>query len=146
MSLVSMGLLIFDLMLTLAADTPVPRRDDLFPPREALEFAAEPHRLCVAETGVSEAAITRFSDADIFEDDEKLKCYMSCVFQKTNVTDAGGELHLGKLLDMVPKDFEDIALKMGGKCTKPKGKNVCERAFWFHKCWKMADPVHYFLL
>ncbi|XP_053682841.1 general odorant-binding protein 83a-like [Sabethes cyaneus] len=146
MILLSMGLLLLDLMFTLAADKPVPRRDAEYPPPSALEGAIDMHRECVAETGVTEAAIRRFSDEDIFEDDENLKCYMNCLFHKSNLTDDKGELHLGKMMEVIPKEYENIALKMGIKCTKPKGKSLCERAFWFHKCWKTADPVHYFLL
>ncbi|XP_055524379.1 general odorant-binding protein 83a-like [Wyeomyia smithii] len=145
MFLLSTGLLLLDLMLIFATDKPMPRRDADYPPQFVLEAARIPHRECVAETGVAEAAIKRFSDVEIFDDDEKLKCYMDCMFRKTNLTDEKGELHFGKALEYVPQELEDIALKMGVKCTKPKGKTLCERAFWIHKCWKTADPVHYFL-
>lgn len=141
MIILSMGLLILDLMFTLAGDLPPPRRDADYPPAYALEFMQQPHRECVAETGVSEAAIKRFSDVEIFDDDEKLKCYMGCLFVKAGVSDGNGDLHLGKVLELIPKEFEDIALKMGSRCLKPKGKTPCERAFWFNKCWKLADPV-----
>lgn len=141
MILLAMVLVMLELMLALATEKPIPRRDAEYPPPYVLKASEKPHKMCVAKTGVSEAAIKRFSDEDIFEDDEKLKCYMQCIFEKVRFTDDKGELHLGKVLDSIPEDFEDIALQMGLRCTKPKGNTLCDRAFWYHKCWKTADPV-----
>ncbi|XP_035772568.1 general odorant-binding protein 83a-like [Anopheles albimanus] len=123
-----------------------PRRDDVYPPPDTLAFYKPYAEQCVTETGVSVAAIKRFSDQDIFEDDQKLKCFMECMFRVSNLTDAKGEVHLGKLLDTIKPEYEDLALRMGAKCMKAKGKDLCERAFWYHKCWKTADPVHYYLI
>uniref|UniRef100_A0A182LXA5 Uncharacterized protein n=1 Tax=Anopheles culicifacies TaxID=139723 RepID=A0A182LXA5_9DIPT len=125
---------------------PVPRRDAEYPPPKTLAFLRPIGERCVKETGVTSSAIVRFSDADIFEDDRALKCYMECMFRLTNVTDDRGELHMLKLLEHVPPEYEEVALRMGVRCTRPKGKDLCERAFWYHKCWKLADPVHYYLV
>lgn len=84
----------------------------------------------------------KFSDGEIHED-EKLKCYMNCVFHEGHVVDDAGELHLEKLaegVEMLGPEVEAIALAMGKKCLKPVGDTQCERAFWYHKCWKTADP------
>uniref|UniRef100_A0A182JGY5 Uncharacterized protein n=1 Tax=Anopheles atroparvus TaxID=41427 RepID=A0A182JGY5_ANOAO len=132
-------------VLLVNAQKPIPRRDQNYPPPAIIATLAPLGDECVAETGVLRTAIKRFSDEDIFEDDRNLMCYMSCMFRKSNVTDANGELHLGRLMELVPVEFEDVLLRMGIRCTKPKGKDLCERAFWFHKCWKTADPVHYYL-
>lgn len=126
---------------TITTQRPAPRRDGQYPPPETLAFLRPLGKLCLQETGVSPEAVKRFSDADPFDDNRALKCYMDCMFRVTNVTDDRGELHMGKLLEHVPTEFEDIALRMGVRCTRPKGKDVCERAFWFHKCWKTSDPV-----
>uniref|UniRef100_A0A182QK21 Uncharacterized protein n=1 Tax=Anopheles farauti TaxID=69004 RepID=A0A182QK21_9DIPT len=125
---------------------PVPRRDDQYPPPESLAYLKPFGEICVKETGVSAAAIKRFSDEDAFDDDRALMCYMECIFRHTNVTDDRGEVHLGKLLDRVPPEYEDVALRMGVRCTKAKGKDLCERAFWYHNCWKKSDPVYYYLV
>uniref|UniRef100_A0A182NL75 Uncharacterized protein n=1 Tax=Anopheles dirus TaxID=7168 RepID=A0A182NL75_9DIPT len=138
--------LLYIYALACDAQRPVPRRDDQYPPPAALAMLRPVGAICAKETGVSAAAIKRFSDEDAFDDDRALMCYMDCVFRLTNVTDDRGELHMGKLLDHVPPDYEDIALKMGVRCIKSKGKDVCERAFWYHKCWKKSDPVHYYLV
>uniref|UniRef100_A0A182PIX8 Uncharacterized protein n=1 Tax=Anopheles epiroticus TaxID=199890 RepID=A0A182PIX8_9DIPT len=126
-------------------DRPALRRDAEYPPPRILAFVKPLRQQCIRETGVSVEALERFSDADIFEDDQALKCYMQCMFRLSNVTDDRGELHLGKMFEFVSVEFEDITLRMGARCTKPKGKDLCERAFWFHKCWKTSDPTHYYL-
>lgn len=87
-------------------------------------------------------AIKEFSDGEIHED-EKLKCYMDCLFKEAKVVDDNGELHMEKLathIERLDEEIQLIAIHMGRKCFKPKGDNQCERAFWYHKCWKTADP------
>lgn len=84
-------------------------------------------------------AIKEFSDGEVHED-EKLKCYMYCVFDETDVLHEDGEVHLEKLLDRLPDSMHDIAVNMGKRCLYPKGDTKCERAFWLHRCWKQADP------
>lgn len=66
------------------AQAVAPRRDADWPPPELLEAMKPSHDACVARTQVTEEAIRRFSDNEIHED-EKLKCYMSCVFHETKV-------------------------------------------------------------
>lgn len=93
-------------------------------------------------------AIIKFSDGEIHED-EKLKCYMSCVFHQAKVVDDEGHLHLEKLavgIEQFDAEVQQIALAMGKKCLTPEGNTPCETAFWYHKCWKTADPKHYFLI
>lgn len=97
---------------------------------------------------ISADAIVRFSDVEIFDNDPKLKCYMSCLFLEAGLTDDDGQLHLEKLVDTVnllDDTSQLIFLKMAKRCLRPVKTDACESAFWFHKCWKTADPVHYFL-
>lgn len=68
---------------------------------------------------------------------------MDCLFKEAGVVDEHGELHMEKLVTHIEKlddEIQMIAINMGKKCLKPQGDNQCERAFWYHKCWKMADP------
>lgn len=62
----------------------VPRRDADWPPPELVEALRPIHKVCVQKTGVTEEAITEFSDGKHHEDD-KLKCYMNCVFHESRV-------------------------------------------------------------
>ena len=80
-----MKLLVFCSLLGLIfAQNVAPRRDADWPPPELLEAIKPVHDACVAKTGVTEEAIKKFSDEEIHED-EKLKCYMNCIFHETNV-------------------------------------------------------------
>lgn len=93
-------------------------------------------------------SIKEFSDGEIHED-EKLKCYMHCLFHEAHLYNDKGELHFEKLqthIEKLDEEIQDIAFHMGRKCLKPVGDNQCERAFWYHKCWKTNDPKHYFLV
>lgn len=93
-------------------------------------------------------AIREFSDGEIHED-EALKCYMDCLFKEGKVVDENGELHLEKLathIEKLDEEIQAIAIQMGKKCLKVQGANQCERAFWYHKCWKSADPKVIFIL
>ncbi|KAG5671868.1 hypothetical protein PVAND_002039 [Polypedilum vanderplanki] len=117
-----------------------PRRDSAYPPLEMIEALKPLHDICVKKTSVTEEAIKEFSDGKIHED-ENLKCYMNCIFHETHVVDDTGNVHFEKLLDSLPESIHDKAFNMGKKCLYPQGENLCERAFWLHKCWKTADPV-----
>lgn len=68
---------------------------------------------------------------------------MDCLFKEARVVDENGELHLEKLATHIEKlddEIQLIAIHMGKKCLRVQGANQCERAFWYHKCWKSADP------
>lgn len=68
---------------------------------------------------------------------------MDCLFKEGKVVDDNGEVHLEKLATHIEKlddEMQLIAIHMGKKCLRPQGDNQCERAFWYHKCWKSADP------
>lgn len=68
---------------------------------------------------------------------------MDCLFKEANVVDENGELHIEKLathIEKLDEEIQLIAIHMGKKCLRPTGDNQCERAFWYHKCWKSADP------
>lgn len=83
---INMKLVIFlcaSLALIYAQDV-TPRRDADWPPPEILRAVKPAHDACVAKTGVSEEAIKEFSDGQIHED-EKLKCYMNCIFHEVGV-------------------------------------------------------------
>lgn len=138
-------IIILSLAGLIAAQKVTPRRDDDWPPPELIEILRPARAACIKKTGVTEEAIKKFSDEEIHED-EALKCYMSCIFHETNVVDDTGHVHLEKLLKSLPERMHDIAFSMGKKCLYPVGDNMCEKAFWLHKCWKTQDPVHYFLI
>lgn len=74
-------------------------------------------------------------------EDEQLKCYMNCLFHEYGVVDDDGEAHFEKIMKKIPDSMKEIANNMLSKCLHPQGENLCERAFWLHKCFKELDPV-----
>lgn len=74
---------------------------------------------------------------------------MYCMFEEADLVSETGEVHLEKIathVEMLDQEIQNIALNMGRRCLRPVGDDKCEKAFWFHKCWKTADPKHYFLI
>lgn len=144
-----------------------------WPPPHLIEEMKPTHEKCVAKTGVTEGkyfiynllikgiiltwkikhfilfifdseAIKEFSDGQIHEDD-KLKCYMSCVFHETGMMDTDDKVNLVRVHEVFEYDgqLHMIVINMMRKCLYPQGENMCEKAFFLHKCWKNADPkVH----
>lgn len=63
--------------------------------------------------------------------------------EKAKAVDEHGEVHLELLqvhIDNLDREIQNIAINMGKKCLYPEGETLCDRAWWFHKCWKQADP------
>lgn len=51
-----------------------------------------------------------------------------------------------RLSDHIESNYDEevqkIAYQMGKKCLHPPdNENNCEKAFYYHKCWKQNDPV-----
>lgn len=86
------------------------------------------------------AAIKEFSDGEIHED-EALKCYMNCLFHEFDVVDDNGDVHLEKLFAAIPASLRDLLVNASKNCVHPEGDTLCHKAWWFHQCWKKADPV-----
>lgn len=89
-------------------------------------------------------AIKEFDSGEIHED-ASLKCYMYCVFEVLELINDKGDLFVMRLADHIESNYDDevqsIAFNMGRKCLRPEGDNNCEKAFWYHKCWKSKDAV-----
>lgn len=65
------------------------------------------------------------------------------MFVEAKAVDEHGEVHLELLqlhIDKLDREIQDIALNMGKKCLYAKGETLCDRAWWYHNCWKAADP------
>lgn len=86
------------------------------------------------------AAIKEFSDGEIHED-EALKCYMNCLFHEFEVVDDKGDVHLETLFQSIPGALRELLMKASENCIHPEGDTLCHKAWWFHQCWKKADPV-----
>lgn len=90
-------------------------------------------------------AIQEFDRGEIHED-ASLKCYMFCVFEVLDLISSKGDLFVMRLADHVESNYDEeiqnIVYQMGRKCLRPPdNENNCEKAFYYHKCWKSTDPV-----
>lgn len=65
---------------------------------------------------------------------------MNCLFHEFEVVDDNGDVHLDTLFHSVPHSIRDKLIGMSEHCTHPVGDNLCDKAWWFHQCWKKADP------
>ncbi|EDV90737.1 GH14293 [Drosophila grimshawi] len=137
-------LIVLSLLSDALMSPALPQREENYPPNNVLRMAKIFHDICVEQTGVSEAAIKEFSDGEIHED-EKLKCYMNCLFHEFEVVDDKGDVHLEMLFSSVPHSVRDNMMAASEHCIHPEGDTLCHKAWWFHQCWKKADPRHYFL-
>lgn len=48
------------------------------------------------------------------------------------------EMHIGN--SKFDEEIKQAALTLLRECSKPEGADLCERAFWIHRCWKLSDP------
>ncbi|XP_063387196.1 general odorant-binding protein 83a-like [Cydia fagiglandana] len=120
-----------------------------FPTQEFLEALKPVVAKCEASTGVDKALVDDFSKGTMV-DDEKLKCYMKCIFLEFQVLDeTTGHFRYERMLAALPQEMKSIAYEMGRNCIHFKGEgaaNLCQVSYDLHRCWQQADPEHYFLM
>nr|AXO78382.1 odorant binding protein 4 [Xylotrechus quadripes] len=102
------------------------------------------HDTCVPAVGVSEDVLIRARKGD-FDDDDKLKCYMRCLFQQLEGLDSDGKVKIDHLITHLPDEFRDALTPIIRKCGVLVGSNECETAFMFCKCSFDQDPSLFFL-
>lgn len=88
-------------------------------------------------------AITDYSDGETVDtDDEKLKCYMACMFEQGGMLDDQGVLHLEyypPYIATMDDYVRTVMQNMLDSCPNPQGSNKCELSYSLHRCWKLAD-------
>nr|AXO78402.1 odorant binding protein 24 [Xylotrechus quadripes] len=89
---------------------------------------------CVAETKVDPELIDRADKGD-FVDDDKLKCFTKCFYQKAGFVTETGDLLIETIKAKIPSNIDkEKALEIIEKC-KQKGKDACETVYLVHKCY-----------
>nr|ALR72508.1 odorant binding protein 20 [Colaphellus bowringi] len=102
------------------------------------------HAECISQTGATEDMIVNARNGD-FSEDNKLKCYMKCVFEELGVLDDDGKVDIDGILAMLPDEYKDVATTVFNKCGTQAGTDVCDAIFQTHKCYYAANSEHYFL-
>nr|UTN00836.1 odorant binding protein [Semanotus bifasciatus] len=89
---------------------------------------------CIAETKVNPELIDRADSGD-FVDDDKLKCFTKCFYQKAGFVTEAGALLLDTIKAKIPANIDkEKALQVIEKCQQ-QGKDACETVYLVHKCY-----------
>lgn len=107
--------------------------------KEAIKkFTAE----CVKETGVKPELLAQAKKGQ-FSDDEALKKFTLCFFQKTGILTPEAKLNTDVALAKLPSNVDKTKVaKVLDECKKKKGKNNADTAFEIFKCYYAATPTH----
>ncbi|XP_050305821.1 general odorant-binding protein 56a-like [Anthonomus grandis grandis] len=89
---------------------------------------------CIKETKVNPELIER-ADLGEFTEDESLKCFTKCFYQKAGFVNDKGEVQRDVIEEKLPAGADKKkALEIVDKC-KAEGKNACETVYLVHKCY-----------
>ncbi|XP_049877497.1 general odorant-binding protein 83a-like [Pectinophora gossypiella] len=120
-----------------------------FPTKEFVEQLRPTVEKCEEKTGVDKTLVEQFSKGESMVDDDKLKCYMKCIFVELELlNESNGIFRYEKMLNMLPEDMKSIAYNMGQACVHfigDQNTDMCQVSYDLHRCWQKKDPQHYFL-
>lgn len=78
-----------------------------------------------------------------FSDDEALKKFTLCFFQKSGIISKDGKLNSEAVLSKLPAGADKAAVsKVLDECKNKKGKNAADTAFEIYKCYHHGTPTH----
>ncbi|CAG9825400.1 unnamed protein product [Phaedon cochleariae] len=97
------------------------------------------HAECISQTGCSEDLISKVRAGD-FAEDNKLKCYMKCIFEELGVIGDDGKIDVPGLLEILPEDIRSTARPIFEKCGTVAGSDGCDSMFQTHKCYYAESP------
>ncbi|KAF2883186.1 hypothetical protein ILUMI_22986 [Ignelater luminosus] len=94
---------------------------------------------CIKETGVDQALTIKAFLQGEFTDDNKLKCFYKCLYQKLGCMDASGKIDLSGITDHMPPNVDKAKLNESiTKCNQLKADDTCQLAFDVAKCMREA--------
>nr|WJJ63267.1 odorant binding protein 9 [Pachyrhinus yasumatsui] len=89
---------------------------------------------CIEETKVNPELIEK-ADLGEFTEDDALKCFTKCFYQKAGFVNDEGEVQKDVVeAKLPPQADKKKALEIVDKC-KLKGKDSCETVYLIHKCY-----------
>ncbi|XP_056643366.1 pheromone-binding protein-related protein 6-like [Diorhabda sublineata] len=115
-------------------------------PPELQEYVDDLHRICIAQTGITDADHAAY---DIVNNphDSKLMCYMKCLMIEAKWMKPDGEIQYDFIIDTIHPDVKDIIVTALNKCRSiPEGDNLCQKASNLNFCLYGADPVNWYLV
>nr|ALT31648.1 odorant-binding protein 18 [Cnaphalocrocis medinalis] len=97
---------------------------------------------CVKETGVKTDVLAEAKKGH-FADDEALKKFTLCFFQKSGIVDSTGKLNVEAALSKLPQGVNKAdATKLLEECKKKTGKDAADTAFEVFKCYSRGTKQH----
>lgn len=97
---------------------------------------------CMKKTGVNAELVAKAKKGE-FTDDEALKKFTLCFFQKTGIITSDGKLNEEVALSKLPAEVDKAAVKkVLDECKKKTGKDMADSAFEVFKCYHKATPTH----
>ncbi|KOX67857.1 Pheromone-binding protein-related protein 1 [Melipona quadrifasciata] len=94
---------------------------------------------CMDETKANLEMIEN-TDFGVFPEDESLKCYFKCVFEKFHMMDKDGKIKYNLLKKVIPDAYQEIGNEMIDSCTHIDSEDKCEKTFMFMKCMYNVNP------
>ncbi|XP_063839057.1 general odorant-binding protein 56d-like [Ostrinia nubilalis] len=97
---------------------------------------------CIKESGVKPDIISEAKKGH-FTDDEGLKKFTLCFFQKSGIVDSHGKLNVEAALAKLPPGINKVdAMKLLEECKKKTGKDAADTAFEVFKCYSRGTKTH----
>ncbi|ENN78201.1 general odorant-binding protein 56d [Dendroctonus ponderosae] len=94
----------------------------------------ENRQQCIEETKVNPDLIEK-ADLGDFAEDQALKCFTKCFYQKAGFVNDKGEVQKDVVeAKLPPQADKKRALEIVDKCAL-KGKDACETVYLIHKCY-----------
>ncbi|KAK4885848.1 hypothetical protein RN001_002119 [Aquatica leii] len=93
---------------------------------------------CYKEIHVGKELVEALLHNDVFNEDKNLKCFLSCLYIKSKVMNADGQVNieeLKKILLPLAHDKNKMTTLIE-KCAKIKEADNCETSFKITKCLK----------
>nr|ALS03856.1 odorant-binding protein 8 [Ectropis obliqua] len=107
--------------------------------------AAETAMQCMKETGVKPEMVAEVKKGRLSED-EDLKKFTLCFFQKAGIISPDGKLNVDVALSKLPAGVDKTeAEKLLNDCKTKKGKTAADTAYEVFKCYQAGTKTHILL-
>ncbi|CAH0405492.1 unnamed protein product [Chilo suppressalis] len=100
---------------------------------------------CVKQSGVHTDVLVNAKKGQ-YADDEALKKFTLCFFQKSGIVDQTGKLNVDAALSKLPESVnKHDATKLLEECKNKTGKDAADTAFEIFKCYSKGTKTHILL-
>lgn len=90
---------------------------------------------CTSESNVRPDLVDKLFQAGEFNPDNNLKCFIKCMFVKTNAMSAGGDIQADNWKAQFPPTMDQAAVSIAvDKCKGQTGVEACDTAYNVAKC------------